>query len=563
MMFTKTQNRQADLFTSTGTNLGDRKLKDLVDPQAEHNIFYREVVSRIDEGVFRALYSDGMGRTNAPIRILVGMIILKNGNDWTDKQLFKSCRYDILTMRSLGIINLDDEPPVPSTYYKFQNRVQEFNALTGRDLYKEAFSQVTLEQLEAYNISGAKIRLDSKLINSNVANHTRLELILEFVRQFVLNLDEKELQGKVGSTSLKIIDNLKKHSVPNITYHLTPQEKNELLEQLGYSIAELLEIYNDRGVKNYEKLALLYSEQYEENSESDEQDNTGVKIELKSRKALSSGTLQSAHDMEATHRSKGNGKDKKQVKGFHANITETCAEENEINLIVDTNVVEANVSEAEFLEPSVKACEQMLACLPDKNKDNSVVEVITDGGYDSIENRKAFKDRPGITWMLCKMKGGNRVYRMSRNKDGELTIYHTERKVYCKVRKTRTSKIEIKTPCGSKRYMTEEEIENYMLAQELEEELKERITQQVRNLRANVESAIHQMFHTLGKNDKMAYRGKMRCHRYVHSRAFWVNFKRISKKIQEKAQKIVVFGMRRLIVHVIAAKQHCLGLSYR
>ena len=67
----------------------------------------------------RDLFDEESGRPNAPIRLLVAMLILKEGFGWSDEQLFEAVHFNLLVRRALGLLNLTDEVPVESTYYLF------------------------------------------------------------------------------------------------------------------------------------------------------------------------------------------------------------------------------------------------------------------------------------------------------------------------------------------------------------------------------------------------------------------------------------------------------------
>jgi hypothetical protein len=69
------------------------------------------------------LYADGKGAPNASIRVLVGMMILKEGQGWSDEQLFENCEYNLLVRSALGLISFEDAEPVPSTYYLFRRNL--------------------------------------------------------------------------------------------------------------------------------------------------------------------------------------------------------------------------------------------------------------------------------------------------------------------------------------------------------------------------------------------------------------------------------------------------------
>src|SRR5680860_1326040 len=108
-MFKKTLPPQIDMFRALGAHLSDRKTSILDDPTSWHNVFFREVTRRVDESVFEPLFNEG-GRPNAPLRVLLAMMVLKEGNGWSDEQLFGSCRFDLRCMRALGLYGIDDDP---------------------------------------------------------------------------------------------------------------------------------------------------------------------------------------------------------------------------------------------------------------------------------------------------------------------------------------------------------------------------------------------------------------------------------------------------------------------
>lgn len=77
-MFRRSPNRsQIDLFSNVEPYLRARDQVKLNDPQAWHNVFLDQVTNRIPEDRSAALFDDENGHPNAPLRILVGMLILK------------------------------------------------------------------------------------------------------------------------------------------------------------------------------------------------------------------------------------------------------------------------------------------------------------------------------------------------------------------------------------------------------------------------------------------------------------------------------------------------------
>ena len=175
---------QLDAFTSPETLFSGNSLKMYKDDTAWHNQFRKQVTMRIDEDIFRPLYSQSNGTPNAPIRILVTMMILKEAEGISDQKLFESCRFNLLTRSALGLFNASDSIPTESTYYLFRKRVLEYANKTQENLLETVFTQITKSQSAEFEVSGKRIRMDSKLLGSNIAWLSRYELIHETLRLF-------------------------------------------------------------------------------------------------------------------------------------------------------------------------------------------------------------------------------------------------------------------------------------------------------------------------------------------------------------------------------------------
>lgn len=520
-MFKKTSPPQIDMFKDLSIHLSERKIKILDDPSSWHNVFLAEVTQRVDEAVFEPLFNQG-GRPNSPLRILLSMMVLKEGNGWSDEQLFDNCRFNIRCMKALGLCNLDDDVPVESTYYEFRRRLAEHHVAHREDLVVEAFRIATRGQIEAHNIKGEKIRMDSKLIQSNIAKSSRLEHVLETIRVSIVDLDLRLLSGVLEEADIKLLISLKSKTASNIAYPLDNGEKMGMLEKLGYIIQQLLAYCSEDSL-----LHRLYKEQYNEESEdkNDGEPKEGLrKVVLRKPKEILVNSLQSVHDPEATFRRKGHGKSKKQVSGYHTNVTETFDQDNPFELITDMQTVTADTCEDAFL---LKAIEASNHVLDTKNEGfKTVKHVTTDAGYDSIANREALANTDSLHWNMPKHKGIQQRYKLGYTKDGSLKVYCKKLKKDCSVSfSEKTNKHVFHHGDGSRRYMSDEEVSSYFILQEL---LASQDPADI-NIRPNVESTIHQVFHRLLKGDKVKYRSKFKCNLYGMARAYWTNFKRILK----------------------------------
>ncbi len=170
-MFRKSnKDPQLDAFTSVPMMLESSAYKQYSDKDSWHNQFHDHILSRVDETIFSVLYNNTTGAPNSPIRILVGMMILKESFVWSDSQLFEQCRFNVLVRGALGLFNMNDPLPVESTYYILRKRLYEHQKQTGEDLMGKSFAQVTSEQVREFDVNGRSIRMDSKLIGIIIYN---------------------------------------------------------------------------------------------------------------------------------------------------------------------------------------------------------------------------------------------------------------------------------------------------------------------------------------------------------------------------------------------------------
>ncbi len=163
------------------------------DPAAWHNRFYANVTSQIDETIFAPpLFKQGnMGAPNASIRVIIGMSIIKEGFGCSDEDLFDKCQFDLLVRKALGLVSLSDVAPSIDTYYLLRRRICEYENRYGVNLMEKSFEQLTGDQLSTFKISGKSVRMDSKLIGSNIAWYSRFEIIHNTFRGFIKGLGDR------------------------------------------------------------------------------------------------------------------------------------------------------------------------------------------------------------------------------------------------------------------------------------------------------------------------------------------------------------------------------------
>ena len=235
---------QIDLFSNVEQFLRERDQEKLNDPNAWHNIFLDQVTNRIAEERFAGLFDDGTGRPNAPIRVLVAMLILKEGFGWSDEQLFEALHFNLLVRRALGLLNLTDEVPVESTYYLFKQRLYRYQLESAANLLHEVFQELTRDQAKRLGVVGEKLRMDSTLLDSNLATCTRLQLIIGCLQAFYKSLSDEQ-EAHLNAADRALLERLCTKRASQIIYGLDEQTKKAWLEDLGALLLRVQQLGHD------------------------------------------------------------------------------------------------------------------------------------------------------------------------------------------------------------------------------------------------------------------------------------------------------------------------------
>lgn len=520
-MFIRTpKSGQLDLFTSSRSFLSGNALKTYDDTNAWHNQFRQQVTMRIDENIFRPLYCQDNGTPNASVRILFAMMILKESNGLSDQKLFEDCRFNVLTRSALGLLNMDDPLPTESTYYLFRKRIVEYAERTGENLFDTAFSQITKDQCIEFEVSGKRIRMDSKLLSSNIAWLSRYELIHETLRLFYKQIKQSD---KIDSATKERLDKLLCMKGEKILYTCSNEEVKNRLHELGCLIYKILPLFSSSTDSHYQTLARVFNEQYQVDEK---------RMVIPRDKAdISTKSVQSPHDTDAHYRNK----DDQKVKGYSINVTESCDDDKEggqLNLITHVTVEKATVSDAGFLQESIQ---KAAAVLTDK-----IESVHADGAYHSPDNQR-YCNENDIQLFLHAIQGAKSRYHLDLLESGELSIFDTDTNQIVESQKVIKKNGDICWRIKSKkgyRYFTQKEIDTYLVRKKIEETPIE--TLQKRN---NVEATIFQLgYHC--SNAKSRYRGHIKHQMWANIRCLWVNFVRIRKYVERLCLKNRFFAKK-------------------
>ena len=498
-MFKKTINEtQLDIFCGVHAMLHPQSQKHFDDTKAWHNQFRAQIYNRINEDTFSKLYSDKMGAGNASIRLLISMMILKEGMGWSDIQLYEQCRFNLLVRSALSLFNLNDKLPAMSTYYLLRQKIHAHFVATDEELFAQCFHQVTQEQIQEFQVSGKAIRMDSKLIGSNIANYSRYEIIHKTLKLFINKLPSSQLQVIPGQ-GYQQLDHFLSEDPEKVVYYHTSEEITARLKALGVWVHTLLKTRLDAPDEVYKLLERVFYDHYQVQEDQE--------IALLPKQKIASDSVQSPHDPDCSYRQKGDQK----VKGYAVNLTETISGKG-LHLITHAKVAKANVQDSTFLAEAITQTQKLTG--------QKVEKLHADGNYHSPLNKLYTRD---LDMVMTGIQGGKPRYALEMKAEGlYVTDTRTGEGIFATpVKGSGKKRWRIKNEKGAYRYFDAKDLQTYKLRQECEN----RSLQDTRN-RNNVEATIRHLVCALTKS-KTPYRRLGRQVQWVMSRCLWINLRRI------------------------------------
>jgi hypothetical protein len=360
-MFRENDNHlQGQMFT-TIDNLHESAKKRL--QQSWASSFYKDFFQRIQESDFAPLYSNKYSRPNTPVNILVGLEALKSGFGWSDEILYNEFLFNIMIRYALGLHDFDEGYFDLRTLYYFRKALTDYEKSEKINLIAECFKSITDAQLDALALKTGIQRMDSTLIQSNIRNMSRLQLLIEVLQNLwkILSPGDRERTREQYGPFLKE-DSL------HYCYRVKHGEADSHLAAVGQLMHSLIETLSEsyRDCGEYQQLLRVFGDHFRIENQT---------VAIKKGEDLTGETLQSPYDEEATYRRKG----KDAAKGYVANITETCDKDNPLQLITQVSVDTNSTDDQSLLAQDVREVADRM----------DINELWTDGGYTGDTSHEA------------------------------------------------------------------------------------------------------------------------------------------------------------------------------
>ncbi len=510
-MFKKSNKEpQIHLFGGTSSFLAGSSLVQFNNENHWHNQFWKEVFCRIDETPYKVLFNEKIGAPNVSISLLIGMMVLKEAFGWSDSQLYEQCRFNLLIRSALGLCNINDAVPVESTYYLLRKRIYEHQKQTGEDLFGKTFVQITQGQVKEFDVNGRSIRMDSKLMGSNIAYFSRYEIIHQTLCMFYKTLDDFSKSRLTASDRDQLKEISKEESLKTV-YRCTREEIKSRSYALGILIYKMLNVFSDYTTEAYLLLKRVFEEQYKIIEQE--------QIQLRPKEEIASSSVQSPHDPESAYRNKGDQK----VKGYSVNITETISDEG-LNLITSVIADKANSPDTEFVKQAIESTVEVTG--------QAIKKCHADGAYQSPNNDECCKD---IDMVFTGIQGFASRFDLQMTPEGLLvtdaqTGECSKAVLAKKLKNSKEDRWRIDTP-EKKYYFNQQAIRT----SELRRTMKQRPIEELQK-RNNVEASVFQFGYHL-HNDKSKYRGLFKQCAWSCFRCLWINLVRIMNFTKQTCQR--------------------------
>ncbi|HEX2980763.1 MAG TPA: transposase [Anaerolineaceae bacterium] len=401
-MYRKNQRSQQPLLISHVNELPERTRKVLTNSWAE--TFRQEVFARIREDRFAVLYANCPSRPNVPVNMLVGLEIIKGLHGWSDEELYEHFVLDMQVRYAVGCDNFGEGDFELRTVYNFRRALSAYALQSGVNLMQVTFTDITDAQIQKLGIKTDIQRMDSSDIAANIADLSRLELLITVVQRLYRLLSEAD-QARYRAWWGPYLD----QGAGQYTYRIKGQEAVWAeIQRVGEVLYPLLQ----RLQADYGQAAIYATARrfFEENFWVSD-----AVVSAKKNQEISAGCLQSVDDLEASYRVKG----QHAFKGYVTNVSETAHPDNPIQLVTHLSAAPNGTSDQELLKQDIPAIQARM----------SLELIVNDGEYVGPSVDQLLRERhieqicSALTGTLPDRSAGKLVmadFEMQLNEPGEV-----------------------------------------------------------------------------------------------------------------------------------------------
>lgn len=117
-------------------------------------IFADEIFPAIDEERFSVLYSDKASRSNAPVNVIIDILIIQELFDYSDDEIVENLMLDLHLQYALHTTSFAEQPISDKTLGSFRKRCYDYETLHGVDLYHNCVKDLSSKIAKIMKLNG-------------------------------------------------------------------------------------------------------------------------------------------------------------------------------------------------------------------------------------------------------------------------------------------------------------------------------------------------------------------------------------------------------------------------
>lgn len=343
-------------------HIKNNKQGELFDPWAFLSPKRRELLDRSWAGLFREhllcelpvkeiapFFADSFGRPTKELHTALGVVVLQQNHDLTDKETVDQLSFNIQWHYALNITEESDAAKYmcERTLWNVRSIVVE------NELDKILFERITDKLKKVFKVDTDKQRIDSVHIKSNMRRLGRINIFSKTINKFLINL-KRSHKEQFETIDKAVIGRYFTKKALECFSMVKPSESAKTLNILSADLFDLVEQFKHcaevKSMNSYKLLERVLKEQCNVDVSAGEK-----KVEVKKPKQIPSDSLQNPSDPDA-------GYDGYKGQGYQVQVMETYSEtqgdENEsdtLNLITHVEVEKACQSDSQALIPAIES----------------------------------------------------------------------------------------------------------------------------------------------------------------------------------------------------------------
>ncbi len=357
-------------------------------------LFKEEILPVLPVKKFAENFKEDFGRPTKELNTCIGVILLQQMFDLTDKQAQDKLAFNQQWHYALNIPERSDD----MRYMSLKTIWSVRQKMVQDELSKDIFEAVSDRLADVFDVNTDKQRLDSVHIQSNMKRLGRIGLIGRTIEKFIRNL-KRQYRDSYDSLDKDVIDKYFSDDSDSdkIFSRVNPSDSSKTLEEVCEDLLYLVERFkNDSDIERMNSYKLMERVLDEQCNLVEEEGDKGV--EVKPPKEISSDSVQNPSDPDTGYDGhKGQGyqiqimecysypeRTEPIDKGYSVDEDKKEGEEEHLNLITYAEVEPANEDDSDALDPAIESTNA---------RDMKPDEALADTKYGSDENVEEAKEK--------------------------------------------------------------------------------------------------------------------------------------------------------------------------